>query len=223
MHPIIQNLADRFGAKLSDRIAVYVDKGFPTNLFQWSGAYYDGKSIATRIQHWKLQETGKKDRFGDDELIAVPTQIQEKDNHSLMHEIAHYVIASKEQRELPEYGLGTVAYGLPLGETEKNWMGPDYSHSIPAVVDERESDIQEKMAQLLCIHWGKQYGVSPHMSDYKGTWDQYFDLKFNRELEKLKKLGFRSGTYERNLLYCWEALIRVRQMDNILCRKELNK
>lgn len=185
MNPIIPQLAARFGVKLSNRVSWSVEKGLPKG-FTNDKAHYDGQTIATVI------------RLNNGTVCH-------KDDHSLMHEIAHYAVAKEEQRDLPEFGLGTVAYGLPFGETD--W-GYD---AIPSVVEQKESDIQEKVAQLLCIHWGKLYGISPRMvenPDYVQGWDHYFNLKFNKELEDLKRPGFAPETYEEMVSNCWEALSR---------------
>ena len=103
-----------------------------------------------------------------------------------MHEIAHYVVARPEQRDLPEYGLGYVA---AAGE-----------NCCVGVVDHNESAIQEHMAQLLCVLWGERYGISPALPDLLPcmSWQQYLVFKISESIYHMDSPE-----------YMWEAMIRV--------------
>jgi len=205
MHPKVIQLANHFGAKFSDRVSYSVENGLPGN-FTHDKAHYDGETIATKI----LLSNGA---------------IVEKDDHTLMHEIGHYAVASKEQRELPEYGLGTPIYGLPLGEKPSDWGM--YSIAIPSVVDQIESETQEHMTQYLCVLWGSAYGLSSAMVEeptYIGNWHSYFFMKTDPKhngckqhpTDFLRDAHNKDKACERIILTMWNALFRLR--DNGLMR-----
>jgi hypothetical protein len=194
MHLKVKQLANHFGVQIADRLCYSVERGLPED-FRPQYALYDGKSIATRIRLWDKT-------------------VHEKDDHSLMHEIAHYAVASEEQRGLPEFGLGTPAYGQPLGCTE-SW---GYIPSIPSAVEKEESDIQEHMAQMLCVLWGKSLGISPLMiesPDWNLSWDDYFHLKTYRETLDIAEKNTVLG--QERLLIVWQALIRLNDNSMLRC------
>lgn len=199
MHSMILQLAKHHGVQLSDRIAIDPQDGLP-NFFDASYAVFNGKDIATRLQDWKSTFDS------EDNLIAErPTTIKNQKDHSLLHEIAHYVVAKEEQRSLPEYGLGTVIYGEQLGETFDSDI-----KTIPAVVDTYEGRIQEYMAQLLCVLWGKEYGISPKLAGFDSSWDQYLISKFNDACQ----FTYRSQIDTRydGIPCMWEAMFRLEEM-----------
>lgn len=89
-------------------------------------------------------------------------------DHDIIHEIGHYAAAAPEQRDLPEYGLGSA----------DGSHGQRYS---PYVVDLKEAEIQECTAQLLSIYWGRKYDLCPYFSDapnYATSWNEYELIKF---------------------------------------------
>lgn len=186
MHPKVKQLADRFGVVLSNRICFSVERGLPED-YKPEFAMYDGKSLATRI------------RFAN--------RVFEKDDHGLMHDIAHYAVALPVQRELPEFGLGTPAYGQPLGITDR-WG----YEAIPSVIEPDESEIQEHMAQFLCVLWGKAYGISPRMMEspsYVSDWDEYFKKKSYAEHRRW--LDELPSVLEFGWKRVWRSLIRLRE------------
>ena len=204
MNPMLQvlaDLADKFGVKLSDRIAIDVECGFP-DFFAAKDAYYDGSSIATRIQRWAyLPKDMCPKSWGDvGKGRSVLTLVDEATDHHILHEIAHFVAASESQRDLPEYGLGTVVYGTPLGGQDR-WS----YKSIPAVVDSKESAIQECMAQLLCVFWGKRYGISDYLPELMNTqgWDEYLSYKIGE------------WSQVRDSEPMWIAIARVRALTDL--------
>lgn len=173
MHPVIQKLADHFGVILSDRVCNSVWNEEKLD-YERADHLFDGKTIA------------KHSRWGT------------LTDHDLMHEIAHFVCASPEQRDLPEYGLGYVVI-----------HGQSY---VPNVVDMdshmQESNIQEMMTQFLCMKWGMAYGIPTAMAEesysgfnYAKDWDHYFELKMQEKLAESKRIE-----------WGWEALFRLEKM-----------
>lgn len=149
---------------------------------------FDGKSIATYFKY----STGEIVRYTD---------------HDLLHEIAHYVLAAPEQRDLPEYGLvwgiaSGTSYG-PLGGFWRDKHGnlKDTVLQIrEGVVDWEEQEIQEKCVHFLCIIWGQKYGISSSICedlDYSSNWNVYLSRKTNEDCQagwlalfRLKELGY---------------------------------
>lgn len=133
---------------------------------------FDGKTIAT-YGGWPQRQT-----FSD---------------HDLLHEIGHFVAASPEQRDLPEYGLGSVVDAGELYCTN--------------VVDWEEGDTQEYMTQFLSVFWGMTYNISPHLSEgtpegYADTWEHYLHNK----IREVCVLGL--GNCVSRM---WTALIRLHE------------
>jgi hypothetical protein len=196
MHPQVKRLAAYIGVSLSDRICSSVEHGLPAD-FDYSHALYNGESIATRIR--------------------IEGKIWDRDDHSLLHEIAHYLVASPYQRDLLEFGLGTPAYGQPLNSTQ-SWGYP----AIPSVVEEEESEIQEHMAQFLCVSWGQQFGISPRMlenPDYVGSWEDYFALKAHQEDDEFTArlpIGKQVNYLEQQRHRVWRALILLQNLSPII-------
>lgn len=179
MNPVIQDLANYYGVKLSDRVAVNTDRGIPRN-FTHADAIYNGKDIATKVRCF--------------------CKVKEYLDHDLLHEIAHYVVADEAQRDLPEYGLGTVIYGHRLGEQIMLYEGA----AIPSVVNQGESEVQERMAQLLSIVWGERFGLSARLLDteYVSYWSEYLSIK-----------TYEASSWNNAQTYLWTALIRLREMN----------
>lgn len=168
MHPAIKILAERYVVQLSDRVSYYVFE--PKNYILPT---YDGQTLST--QHLKY---GKVESIPDIDLL---------------HEIGHYVAASQEQRDLPEYGLGTQVYGRKLKV-----------NCIPAIIDKKESEIQEFLASFLAILWGRAYGIKP--ASYRGDWNDEFWphlLRTEWEKEPIKSLA--------QIENCWLALYRFQE------------
>lgn len=187
MNPQLQKLADRIGVKLSDRVAMDVDHGVP-ECFQWNQALYDGKTIATKVQRWKYIEYDN-DGLDYEEILG---DIEDRFDHDILHEMAHWFAASEVQRELPEFGLGTVAYGEGLGDD----FGEIKTNPIPGVVEHAECETQEYMAWFLCVKWGKELGISPALENFKvKDWDEYLTIKIGHGLHNIPGM--------------WEALTRL--------------
>lgn len=210
MHPMIQVLADRYGIKLSDRVAADTDRGMP-DWFTYDQALYNGKDLATRVQRWKIQYTGN-DEWDHLEERSIQTVVESMTDHEIMHDIGHYVAASAEQKDLPEFGLGTTIYGKSLNdENDSDWG----KMAVPAVVEEQEGRIQEYMATLLSIKWGRQYGINPDLTSSKMlpnmTWDEYEAMKF----QECQHYTFKYGEVERydGIPAMWEAMFRLQGMN----------
>lgn len=120
---------------------------------------YDGDTVA--VYAWRNDPKGRK-RFSD---------------HEILHELAHFVaVQDPDQRLLPEFGL--MAGILVVGAIEGLC---DFEE-----VHYNEQDIQELLAQKLCIYWGRKYNISPIMSfdpEYTHSWNHYETLK-NHENRK---------------------------------------
>lgn len=136
---------------------------------------YDGKSIATM---------GAND-------------------HDVLHEIGHWVAAEPEQKDLPEFGLGTPFYGTPVG-----CVAHREDTTFPAVVDVEDAEVQEMMSWFLCVLWGQAYGIPSVLRMHPGygdTWEMYLDRKLNKE-------RFYTTEQEENFVRrMWIALIRLDQ------------
>jgi hypothetical protein len=110
------------------------------------------------------------DYLYDGKTIAIRNQRGMFLDHDLLHEVVHFIIAAPEQKDLPEYGLGTSASNQCSLET-------------PNVVDNdmlgEEASIQESMVQFMCIKWGMQYSISPKLQEgYDApSWHHYWELK----------------------------------------------
>jgi hypothetical protein len=103
-------------------------------------------------------------------------------DHDLLHEIAHFAVATPGQRLLPEYGLGNATIA---GQT---W--------IKAIVSRNEREIQERMCMLLSARWGIAYDISAVFSAAPHTivvWEKYIGAYF---------------LFEDPMLM-WEALFRL--------------
>src|ERR1700729_2872477 len=109
MHPMIPQLAKRYGVQLSERIAIDTNNGLPP-FFKYSDAIYNGKDLATRVQNWKCAYDNDYNVYKE---VIIKTEVVEQLDHMLLHDIAHYVVAKEEQRDLPEFGLGSPIYGEP--------------------------------------------------------------------------------------------------------------
>jgi hypothetical protein len=121
-------------------------------------------------------------------------------DHDLLHDIAHYAVASPEQRDLPEYGLGIARIA-----------GEIYVPNVVDISGIAEATIQEFMVQLLCVLWGRAYGISPELSATPNdplllSWDTYLIVKIN------------DSTHPKCEVYMWQAIIRLRDngmLDNL--------
>jgi hypothetical protein len=131
---------------------------------------FDGKTIAIRASRGKFLD------------------------HDLLHEVAHFAVASSMQRKMPEYGLGYSASG---GE---NPCDPVIAHEI--------AEVQEMMCHFLCVHWGTLYGIDPALYEQTreehekkfSTWDEYLSFKIGQYYETDEKNGVRW------VQQAWEAL-----------------
>lgn len=119
-------------------------------------------------------------------------KIHHQTDHDLLHDIAHFAVASEEQRNLPEFGFG---FGSFIGERQ-------HGEHIGSRADD---DLQEAMAQFLCIKWGRTYGISPQLSGEKPEtfpdWQVYLNSKTDAIWE-----GYQEHT-EKYYGNKWEALV----------------
>lgn len=116
---------------LMDKVAKIVAKyGILLNPEEYDGTYFDGKQIFCGGMS----------------------------EHDILHEVAHWVVARPEQRDLPEFGLGSLG-----------------SDQAPLVVDPDEADTQEKAACLLSAMWAVHYGIlDPTIGRvYFENWTEY--------------------------------------------------
>jgi len=155
------------------QLARHYGVGFCAHLF-FTGQAYCGK---TRTIALRYSKRGK---------------LRYQTDHDLLHDIAHFVIASERQRNLPEFGFG---FGTFIGERQ-------HGAHIGSIKDD---DVQEAMAQFLCIKWGQTYGISPQLSGEKPetfpNWQVYLASKTDPLAEGFSEYA---EQYYRNK---WEALI----------------
>ncbi len=170
MHPTIQKIADHFGVVLSERSC---SAFFPLNFPDHDALdrdvqqeyVFDGTTTATKGLHGPMTD------------------------HDILHEIMHYAVAAPEQRDLPEYGLGTAFFN-----------GSSY---VVDVVDSDEAQVQEVMVQYLCIRWGSTLGVSSKLSAEEGNWDG--------DVSWAAYLDYKSAEHQDQQDTAWKALIRLDQ------------
>lgn len=161
---------------------------------------YDGDSIAL-MKHGKIEKEGE---------IYDEVNYTE---HDILHEIAHWIVASNEQRLFPEYGLalGIVdQYALGTykdGIRDQNGIltSEAYSSDIfDGFLDKEEQELQEFVTQKITIFLGRLFNVESNLSDWKGTWDQYEDFKqdsLNKEsIEFIEKVNLRFLSVCKTLL-----------------------
>ena len=108
--------------------------------------------------------------------------------HDVLHEIAHALVAQPEQRDLPEFGLGSLGSG-----------------DIPRVVNFDDAWIQEFAAGLLSALLGRRYGIrnvklgGVPLAD----WNQ-FVRHFTLTLTRWSLSTLRDGSTPRR--WAWPAL-----------------
>lgn len=175
MSPEIQRLADQFGIQLEDRCCGGHDLKQPV---------WNGKTLATK--HLRVKYDGR------DEVVS--RWEEPLSDHDFLHEIGHWLAAFPEQKDLSEYGLGAVAFSTY-----------HFYHECPTIVDKDEAGIQEFLAQLLSIHWGQKYNLSPKLSSEPTTeittsWETYLSYKIQESIKYNWTEDF------------WKALIRFQAM-----------
>lgn len=183
MHSKVLELAKHFGVAFADRNAC-------------ENHIFDGKTIAIRGGWPDVIDENCDCVYQDYDGPERKPRIFS--DHDLLHEVAHYAVAFPEQRDLPEYGLESVSIA-----------GEDY---VPNVVDNidysmgypPEATTQEFMAQMLCMIWGKAYGINVALSgtdNVYANWNAYEAFKF------------KEVSNHRNWIKCaWKAMIRLDQM-----------
>ena len=82
----------------------------------------------------------------------------------ILHEVAHYVLAPPERRQLPDFGLGP-------GPDTRDRAGAERSAALPVL--EREAD--EAMASLLGILWEAELGQPALASFLDQNWLEGLD------------------------------------------------
>jgi hypothetical protein len=165
LHPAVEMLAGRYGVGLLSKLI-------------WRKHIYDGKNV-------RLWWYGRLEKRAIKGLTPLS-------DHDVAHEVAHFVAAAPEQRDLPEFGLG---YGALYGQA-----------FVWDVVDKDEAEIQEMLAQLICMHWGRKYNFGAIMSDepeYVWTWDDYEQIKRKEHSEDDHSAAREKAARER-----FETLLR---------------
>lgn len=163
MHNAVRLIAEKIGAKLSERSAA-------------GGYNWDGQSLALNYQEWDELDAdahssyeiwqGKWNPKFLPELIPV-------DDFSLLHDLAHFAVAPVWARDLPDWGLCSA----DAGETNAN-RGYHISHDEnimePHLFDDAEELRQEGMAYLLGALWCDKYDV-PILPYYQSHLPRYLD------------------------------------------------
>lgn len=174
MHAAVQNLLDKYKIPTS---STRICGGEPVFEPVWNG---QDLAIYWCRASWNTDS---------DEIIS--TEEIALSDHDLLHEIAHFVVATPEQKNVPEYGLGAVAFYTYHMRDE-----------IHRVVDAEEGSIQERLCWFLCCYWGMKYNISAILSespDYVHTWEEYLDKKIQESLNYKPEMA-------------WQALIRFRKI-----------
>lgn len=178
MHSSVKALFEKYQIPVSDRVC----GGEPILQPVWNG-------MDLALFWCKTKWNRETDVIDSTEYIPLS-------DHDLLHEIAHWVVAAPEQRDLPEYGLGAVAYNTyHIGEVK-----------LPDVVGSDEGSIQERLCWFVCCYWGMKHHISSVLSaepGYAPTWEVYLNHKIQESLEHKPELS-------------WEALIRFDRLRNSL-------
>lgn len=84
---------------------------------------------------------------------------ENQNDSNIIHDIAHYALASVRRRKLPDFGLGS---------------GPDSKLRSKSVLSGKNRDKEEELASALGIHWEKKLGL-----DWEATarYHSWYDFK----------------------------------------------
>lgn len=88
----------------------------------------------------------------------------------LLHDVAHFQVATADRRFKPDYGLG---------------MGPDTTLGVPVLIPRKERETEEIVASLLGILWGAQLGFPFRFTLRNHNWDH--DTEYQPALQQLQR------------------------------------
>lgn len=169
MDPAIKVLAETYSVPLSDRSC-------------YRSYLWNGKTLATKWQRevWSAN-------YDTLESVEPPQEIED---FTMLHEIAHYVVAEEVEREFPEYGC------LVLGDLNSN---PDLllefgygsakyklkTEEMEGVLTSEEQNFREACADFLAVYWCDLYGL-PVKNDWRPI------NKYNKYPVELYEAGWRA-------------------------------
>lgn len=108
-----------------------------------------------------------------------------QDASNIIHDIAHYAVASKPARKRSDYGLGPGPDTKPI-TPRNNWTKIDKIY--PIYKNSKCSTIEQR-ASALGIHWEKQLGLDWKATAMYHAWiDQGDFSELNDVLKSLKKI-----------------------------------
>jgi len=95
-----------------------------------------------------------------------------QDASNILHDIAHYVLASKEERAMEDFGLGD---------------GPDSGESMKRKLSMRKCDKLEEQASVLGIFWEKSLNLNHDSTYVYHDWKDE-DPKFHSRTNEIKSI-----------------------------------
>lgn len=95
-------------------------------------------------------------------------------NTNIIHDLAHFIVASEERKFLPDYGLG---------------LGPDSYAISERVVADKESEDEESLASVLGILIEYQFGANTYGTLYEHSWTDHGVSAFRHVVKKLNRMG----------------------------------
>lgn len=91
---------------------------------------------------------------------------------NIIHDIAHYTVASNSRRKLPDFGLGT---------------GPDSIDDSPREMSIEKCDDEETKASALGIYWEKQLKMDWKSTARYHAWTEPYHLDLKKAWISLEK------------------------------------
>lgn len=148
-HPYIYQLSAQIGVPVADRA---IDNTY----------FFDGRTIGTFWSRYSWDE--KKGDYTNTGRVSYFL------DHDILHELVHWMVATPEQRDLPEFGLGTPHLpGSQMSFAENvldSWMREKGSGPIRFP----QGDEQEIVTQLVCCFLGSKHGISSQLSGETEDW-----------------------------------------------------
>lgn len=135
MSPFVADLLVKYGIPTSSRSC-------------YLSVLWNGKDLALN--------TTREDEEGD------PLEVVPLSDFDLLHEIAHYVVASPVEREFPEFGMGIAFIHGAAGWDWSRLKGRERElaeESSKGVLTKEEANFREYAADFLGCYWATQMGM----------------------------------------------------------------
>jgi hypothetical protein len=108
---------------------------------------------------------------------GIDVACKNQDASNIIHDIAHYTMATKQARKSPDFGLG---------------FGPDSIYDLTveskSIYRRSKCDAIERRASALGIHWEKELGLNWESTAEYHAWTSRYGRDFGGEMSELKKV-----------------------------------